>query len=179
MHLHVTAKDSFHHQDKPPKRRSRCLPSICAVLSDLCRLLSVLQILSAQSCQYLMQRFDDAAVAKYPAAARFFGTLYSNPTFAAIAPCTRPKKAFTYHESGQPWGEGPPPLSPELRAVYGHLPWSGKSQHADVFHYAARMLHHEHVLWMHTVCHEAGHGRPPNHVEAQEVCMQLARCVSH
>ena len=73
-----------------------------------------------------LQRFDDAAAAKYPSAARYFGMLYSNPTFAAIAPAHRAAKAFSYHESGQPWGDGPHPLSPEMQASYGPLPWSGE-----------------------------------------------------
>jgi hypothetical protein len=74
-----------------------------------------------------MQRFDDAAAAKYPAAARFFATLYATPSFAAVAPAQRPAKAFSYHDNGQPWGEGAHPLSPEMRASYGALPWSGES----------------------------------------------------
>jgi hypothetical protein len=52
--------------------------------------------------------------------------LYSNPTFAAIAPAHQAAKAFSYHDSGQPWGEGPHPLSPEMQASYGPLPWSGE-----------------------------------------------------
>ena len=73
-----------------------------------------------------LQRFDDAAAAKYPSAARYLAMVYSNPTFAAIAPAHRPAKAFSYHDSGQPWGEGPHPLSPEVQASFGPLPWSGE-----------------------------------------------------
>jgi hypothetical protein len=73
-----------------------------------------------------LQRFDDAAAAQYPSAARYFSMLYSSPTFAAIAPAHRAAKAFSYHDSGQPWGEGPHPLSPEMQASYGPLPWSGE-----------------------------------------------------
>lgn len=73
-----------------------------------------------------LQRFDDAAVAKFPAAARFFSTVYANPTFSAVAPSQRPAQAFSYHDSGHSWGEGRPPLSPETTAAYEHLPWSGE-----------------------------------------------------